>query len=108
MNLLRHLIKQRKFSIRAFGPNSREQGVINHIKKELVEIESAPTSDEKLKEWVDVILLALDGAWRTGATPQQVCDAITAKQNKNESRTWPDWRTLSEDAAIEHKRGEDL
>jgi hypothetical protein len=30
--------------------------------------------------------------------------ARAAKQAKNESRTWPDWRTMSEDGAIEHDR----
>jgi len=51
-----------------------------------------------------VVILALDGAWRAGAEPQQIIDAIKAKQARNEARTWPDWRTASPDRAIEHDR----
>ena len=53
-------------------------------------------------EWVDVIILAFDGAWRAGWEPQQIIDAIKAKQARNEKRTWPDWRTAAADKAIEH------
>ena len=99
-----HLAHQREWSERTFGPGTRTLGVLDHIRKELAEIEADPTD---LAEWVDVIILAFDGAWRAGWEPQQIIDAIKAKQAKNEARTWPDWRTMSEDAAIEHdRRGE--
>lgn len=71
----------------------------DHIRKELAEIELDPAD---LKEWVDVVLLALDGAWRAGWTPEEIAGAIEAKQTKNEARTWPDWRTAAPDKAIEH------
>jgi len=45
---------------------------------------------------------AVDGAWRTGATPDAIIAALAAKQAKNEARTWPDWRTQPPDAAITH------
>ncbi|HIE2480258.1 dATP/dGTP pyrophosphohydrolase domain-containing protein [Pseudomonas aeruginosa] len=82
-----HLERQRRFSERTFGPGSRAAGVVDHIRKELREIEEAPGD---LAEWIDVVILALDGAWRTGATPAQIIDALVAKQTKNESRTWLD------------------
>jgi len=96
-----HLAHQREWSERTFGPGRRTKGILDHIRKEMIEIEDAPTD---VKEWIDVALLALDGAWRTGADPQQIIDAIKAKQAKNEARTWPDWRTMSADQAIEHDR----
>ncbi|HDZ3392110.1 TPA: DUF550 domain-containing protein [Pseudomonas aeruginosa] len=99
-----HLHRQRRFSERTFGPGSRATGVIDHIRKELREIEEAPGD---LAEWIDVVILALDGAWRTGATPAQIIDALLAKQAKNESRSWPDWRTAPADKAIEHHRADD-
>ncbi|HHW2430345.1 MULTISPECIES: dATP/dGTP pyrophosphohydrolase domain-containing protein [Pseudomonas] len=99
-----HLHRQREFSERTFGPGSRAAGVVDHIRKELREIEEAPGD---LAEWIDVVILALDGAWRTGATPGQIIDALVAKQTKNESRTWPDWRTVPADKAIEHNRADD-
>ncbi|OPL30756.1 hypothetical protein B5L72_09735 [Pseudomonas aeruginosa] len=99
-----HLHRQRRFSERTFGPGSRAAGVVDHIRKELREIEEAPGD---LAEWIDVVILALDGAWRTGATPAQIIDALVAKQTKNEARTWPDWRTAPADRAIEHDRADE-
>lgn len=54
-----------------------------------------------------MILLALDGAWRGGATPQQIVEMIEAKQTKNEARSWPDWRTAPEGKAICHIKEEE-
>ncbi|MGZ6772572.1 MAG: dATP/dGTP pyrophosphohydrolase domain-containing protein [Mycobacteriaceae bacterium] len=94
-----HLARQRAWSEQTFGPGTRLLGVLDHIRKELKEIEDNPTDVE---EWVDVIILAFDGAWRAGWEPQQIIDAIKAKQAKNESRAWPDWRKYDQDEAIEH------
>lgn len=96
-----HLVRQREWSEITFGPGSRAAGIVDHIRKELMEIEADPGD---LAEWIDVAILALDGAWRTGASPQQIIDALVAKQVKNEGRTWPDWRTAPADKAIEHDR----
>lgn len=98
-----HLAHQREWSERTFGPGVR-LGVIDHIRKELTEVEDDPTV---LEEWVDVIILGFDGAWRAGHEAQAIIDAIKAKQAKNEARTWPDWRTASRDSAIEHVRTEE-
>lgn len=100
-DLVKHLRRQREFSERTFGPGRRVDGVCDHIGKELAEIKE---SDGDLSEWVDVILLALDGAWRSGATPEEIVHALSAKQTKNEGRTWPDWRTAKPGTAIEHDR----
>jgi hypothetical protein len=79
--------------------------VIDHIKKELKEIEADP---DDLSEWIDVVILALDGAWRAGYAPVEIIDALVAKQTKNESRKWPDWRTAPADQAICHVKTEDV
>lgn len=100
----KHIERQAEFSDRTFGPGTRTAGVLDHITKELDEIRKAPTD---LSEWADVIILAFDGAWRTGAAPQAIIDAIVAKQEKNESRDWPDWRGQDPNKAIEHNRGGD-
>lgn len=96
-----HIERQRAWSERTFGPGPRTRGVMDHIRRELVEIELEPLS---LVEWIDVVILALDGAWRAGHEPQQIIDAILAKQATNEARAWPDWSTASPDRAIEHIR----
>lgn len=101
MDLVRHLRRQIIFSERTFGPGMRTAGLCEHIRKELLEIEAEPTD---LEEWVDVILLSLDGAWRSGHTPLQIAHAVQEKLAKNESRRWPDWRSSDPDKAIEHVR----
>jgi hypothetical protein len=96
-----HIVRQIEFSARTFGPGARTSGVIDHIRKELSEIEADPSD---IYEWIDVIILGLDGAWRAGFTPSQIVEALVAKQSKNEARDWPDWRTVPMDKAIEHNR----
>lgn len=100
-DLIAHLRRQQEFSLRTFGPGVRTKGVVQHIRKELEEIEAQP---DDVTEWIDVAILALDGAWRTGATSEQIAAALEAKQATNERRAWPDWRTRSADEAIEHDR----
>lgn len=89
-----HLRRQREWSLRTFGPGRRTAGVLAHIRKELAEIEADPTD---VSEWAD-------GAWRAGHEPERIIAAVKAKQARNEARTWPDWRTMGEDEAIEHDR----
>lgn len=101
-NLVTHLHRQRAFSEKTFGPGPRTLPIIDHIRKELKEIEADPLD---LEEWVDVILLGLDGAWRAGHSPEDICSGIFKKLVKNETRDWPDWQTADPSKAIEHVRG---
>lgn len=101
-DLIAHLYRQRDFSARTFGPGARSTGIIHHIRKELIEIANSPAD---VTEWIDVVLLAFDGAWRAGHNPEDIVQALFMKQRKNESRTWPDWRTADPEAAIEHVKG---
>lgn len=98
------------FSHATFGPGTRTNGVVDHIRKELVEVlESNGSADE----WVDVVILGLDGLTRQltycngeRRDPETVaeiaCNMVRGKQTRNEARQWPDWRTASADSAIEH------
>lgn len=103
-SLYEHLCHQRTWSERTFGPGDRTYGVVHHITKELHEVIAAEGKPEQLEEWIDVAILALDGAWRAGFTPEQIIGALVAKQAKNENRQWPDWRTAEPGKAIEHVR----
>ncbi len=103
MTLAAIVAQQKEWSERTFGPSPRPAGTVAHIRKELAEIEADPTD---LREWVDVMILAMDGAWRAGFTPQQVADGVVAKQRVNRQREWPDWRTADPTKAIEHVRAE--
>jgi hypothetical protein len=103
-DLASHLRRQAEWSCRTFGPGARVEGIIDHIISELQELRD---SNGSLAEWIDVVILSLDGCWRSGALPDQIIDALIAKQIKNEGRKWPDWRTVPTDKAIEHDRSED-
>lgn len=100
-DLITHLRRQIKFSEETFGPGPRAEGIIDHIRKELKEIKKEPTD---LEEWIDVVLLAFDGAWREGHTSENIAACLEYKQTKNERREWPDWRTAKSGKAIEHIR----
>ena len=100
-DLVAHLRRQQDFSERTFGPGPRTRGVLDHIAKELAEIAEHP---DDLEEWIDVVLLALDGAWPARHAPEAIAAALAAKQAKNEERVWPDWRTAPPGQAIEHVR----
>ena len=99
------LKRQYLFSQRTFGPGARTLGVIAHIRSELDEIEANPLD---ISEWIDVMILAIDGAMRAGAKPVDVIRAYHLKQRKNERRKWPDWSTFSEDTPIEHDRTQEV
>lgn len=102
-DLIAHIRRQIAFSRETFGPDERTSGILDHISKEIEEVRAKP---DDLSEWIDLVILALDGAWRMGHTPEEIAAALDAKQTKNESRSWPDWRTTDRDKAIEHVRQE--
>ena len=93
---------QRAWAFRTFGSGRRTAGLIKHIQKELVEIEESPSS---LEEWIDVMILALDGACRLGASPEDIEDMLVYKQEKNLRRRWP--VMSAQDTPIEHLREEE-
>lgn len=98
-SLAEHIQRQREWSDRTYGPGPRSSGIIDHIQKELAEIAESPAD---VSEWIDVIILAIDGAAREGHSPEKIVNALVAKQTKNESRVWPDWRTVDTNKAICH------
>lgn len=95
--------RQIEWSHRTFGPGKRTLGLLAHIVKECQEIERCPFD---LEEWIDLIILALDGAWRCGqyhdCTPEDIMNMLDAKQLKNFNRNWP--KPVSEDLPVEHLR----
>lgn len=94
------LLTQRHWSAKTFGLGAgRWRGIVAHVEKELREIERDPLD---LEEWIDVIILGFDGAWRTGASNHAIIAALFAKQAKNRQREW----VVSEDESVpaEHVR----
>lgn len=94
-----YLIRQWDWSRRTFGPGKRTLGIVQHIQKELLEIVDQP---DDLSEWIDVMILAMDGYWRHGGSPETLMADLLAKQQKNFARKWPP--PQSEDLATEHIR----
>ena len=103
MNLVDHIVRQWAFSLKTFGPpNERSiEGIVAHLREELEEVEEHP---EDIMEWIDVIILAIDGALRAGHSAQMIVEALAAKQRTNELRKWPDWRTVEAGKPINHIR----
>lgn len=115
MDLEQHLVRQMAFSKATYGPGKRTEGVLKHIEKEVEEVRK---SNGSASEWVDLVILSLDGLTRElsyeGTSQERILSSefiakearrmIVDKQNVNENRTWPDWRTMSAGKAIEHDR----
>ncbi len=92
-----YISAQHAWSVSTFGPGRRTLGITAHIRKELAEIEADP---DDVREWIDVIILALDGYWRHGGKPEDLAEMLEAKQRVNFERAWP--AIKPEDQPMEH------
>ena len=110
LDLVQHLYRARAFSIGTFGPGARTEGVLNHMQKEMQEVRDAvalhnePHGKHALREWIDLMILSMDGALRCCDSPEEVVEELLYKHDKNEHRSWPDWHTADPNKAIEHVR----
>lgn len=94
-----------KSSLNIFGPGERLNGIVEHIREELIEVLENP---KDVIEWADVILLAIDGASRQGFTGKEIFEALRTKWSTvEEKRKHPDWRTMSQDEPIKHIKEND-
>ena len=111
LGFAQHLVRQMTNSLKNFGPDRRTNGIIDHIRKETQEVLD---DDGDAREWVDLVILSLDGLTRQlrynlpdlneVMLAQVAVEMIVNKQTVNEGRVWPDWRTADPDKAIEHDR----
>lgn len=92
-DLLAYLHHHKIFSEKTFGTGHHTKELLAHLQKEFRELEATPLD---LDEWLDIALLALDGALRAGFAPEDITRALKAKQTLNENATWPDWRTAAD------------
>jgi hypothetical protein len=89
-----------------FGEGPRTEGLLKHIAKECLEVHQA--IPDNLEEWVDIIILAIDGATRSVykddplKAAQTVAWYLRRKLEKNEKRKWPPLGQKSQDEPIEH------
>lgn len=96
-DLNQYILTQIEWSAAVFGEGEHTEGLLKHIEKELNEVRDSPTD---IMEWIDIIILALDGAWRAGFSPEDIVDALIEKQVINAHRKWP--TTSNPDEPIEH------
>lgn len=98
-----------EWHLKTFGPHDKTKGIIDHIDKELLEVELEP---DKLEEWIDLMILSFSGACDVAkrhyprASSKEIVSvvfsALKSKLKKNKARQWPDWRTAEPGKAIEH------
>ena len=93
-----YLLRQIGWSIRTFGEAKRTLGITRHIEKEIAEVRKNP---DDLTEWIDIVILAIDGYWRHGGSPDNLMKDLVEKQQKNFARVWPS-PPPPEDEASEH------
>lgn len=127
MKLEDHIRRMMAFSRATYGPGRRTEGVLQHLEQEIQEVRNAETDEERIKEWVDLVILSLDGLWREiyesdvefysknfsstaeqiawEGTPDEVVEYLMKKQTKNELREWPNWRDVPQDQSINHVEG---
>lgn len=86
MTIREYVMEHKIWSHETFGEGNHTEGLLQHIEKEVKEIRKLPSD---LLEWMDIIILAFDGAWREGYTPEQIVSALIEKQNINKQREWP-------------------
>lgn len=97
--------RQHRWSSERFGPPSHRgpAGPLKHLKKE---VEEALESPGDLEEYVDLLFLVLDAAWRAGFSTSSLLRGHQAKLTINEARNHPDWRGADPNEPIEHIREE--
>lgn len=95
--LTKYVVAQTAWSRVTFGSSRRTVGICRHIEKELVEIQADP---DDAREWIDVMILAIDGYWRHGGKPEELAAMLEGKQRVNFEREWPPIQ--AEDQPTEH------
>jgi len=96
-DLKEYIEKIKPWSTETFGPGPHTKGVIAHIKEECDEVLLEPYD---LTEWVDIIILAIDGYWRHGGKPEDLLKDLHAKADINIARKWNP--VISEDQPVHH------
>ena len=106
---------QAEFSRKTFGQGAVTERVLNHIEEEMDEVRNAKTPEDQMEEWIDIIILAFDGAWRHAhyelGIPFPKLDKfiernLAEKWDRVMKRKWPDHRTLKHSEPVRHVKEE--
>lgn len=85
-DMVEFLERRGHWSLVTFGHGKRLEPLLEHLRRELAEARRKPSD---ITEWIDIALLAFDGAFRQGHTAHDVVAALLGKQAINEARDWP-------------------
>lgn len=86
LELVHYLRDQMQWSKETFGAGVRTEPLLKHIEMECNEVRDSNGDD--LYEWIDIIILAFDGALTHGFTPEEIAFALRYKLEKNKKRTY--------------------
>jgi len=95
--------RQRTWSTTQFGESVDLPRILNHITEATGDVEKEPA---RLHNWIDIVLLAMDGAWRAGHSPKEVVQAIQDVQVRNIMRDWQNPGDLPIGEPIKHIRSQ--
>ena len=97
------VLRHKNWADKTFGINRGVLGRIKHIEKELIELKNNPNGPE---EWIDILMLTLDGLGLIGLSPENILEELYSKLEKCKNRKWPDWKSADPNKPIEHIREE--
>lgn len=83
VHLLREMLV---WSKETFGCGIRTEPILKHIEMEVKEVRDSKGEDPY--EWIDIIILAMDGALNAGYTPEEIAFFLRNKFEKNKKRTY--------------------
>lgn len=97
---------QREWSYAIFGPREHRgpKGPLDHLRKEAKEAYDETDPEKQKEEIADCLFLVFDAAHRAGMDLNDLSAQAFLKLLKNKKRTWPDWRQVPADKAVEHDR----
>ncbi len=107
MNFTNRLSRVVRWGRETHGEGDKQERLLNHI---ALEIEEVRESEGSPTEWVDLVILALDGLTRSygDVTPliaaTKAAEEIERKWDKNTTRDWPDPKKHPDDKPMEHIR----
>lgn len=98
-DLIKALKRQFEFSQRVFGAGPKTEQILRHISRQSVDTIARGNPTE---EWVDIMILAMDGALRSGSTPYEIAGLLEYKMTVNEAREWPKLEDQVMDEPVHH------
>lgn len=94
-NLTQYIEELKAWQLETFGEEDRTEALVKHIRKELREIEAKP---DDIDEWCDVMILSIEGAWRSGYEPIYIAHELSCADGG-----WPHLPTLAKiDGMLSH------